>query len=109
VNQAVDVATTTAASSPLVQMTLQDNKMTPTPTATLTPTPSATPTPTPIRCVGDCDGSGTVTVNEIIKGVNIDLDTAPLSTCPQFDANDSGTVTVNELIIGVNNALGGCG
>jgi hypothetical protein len=108
VNQAVDVATTTAASSPLVQITLQDNRMTPTPTTTSSPTPSATPTPMPIRCVGDCDGSGTVTVDEIIMGVDIDLDTASLSTCPQFDANHSGTVTVTELILGVNNALGGC-
>ena len=33
-------------------------------------------------CAGDCDGSGDVTVNEIIVLVNIDLGTAAASACP---------------------------
>jgi ice-binding like protein len=89
---------------------------TPTPTATpgeatSTPTRTSTPiaaTPTPISCVGDCNGNGSVTIDELIKGVNIILETQPLTACPQFDANDSGTVSVNELIMGINNALGHC-
>ena len=36
-----------------------------TPTADL-PTPTVTPTLAPVPCVGDCDGSGDVGVNELI-------------------------------------------
>lgn len=61
------------------------------------------------QCVGDCDGGNTVTVNELVTGVNIALDRAALSTCPQFDADSSGGVAVNELVQGVNNLLRGCG
>ena len=57
-------------------------------------------------CVGDCDGSGDVTVNELISMVNIALGTAQLSTCVNGDQDGSGDITVNEIISGVNNALG---
>src|SRR5262245_7421282 len=57
------------------------------------------------QCVGDCDNSNTVTVNELVTGVNIALDRANISTCPSFDADSSDTVTVNELVTGVNNLL----
>ncbi|MBI4517249.1 MAG: hypothetical protein HY699_15695 [Deltaproteobacteria bacterium] len=59
-------------------------------------------------CVGDCDGSGTVTVDELVRGVNIALGTQPLLNCPSFDRDSSNTVTVDELVAGVNNALVGC-
>ena len=62
----------------------------PTPDA-LTPSPTPTATPPP-ACVGDCNGNGTVTVNELIVGVNIALGNQPASTCPAFDVNGSGTV-----------------
>jgi hypothetical protein len=58
--------------------------------------------------VGDCDDSGAVTVEEVIKGVNIALGSAMLDTCQQSDADGTRTVTINELIIAVNNALSGC-
>ncbi|HSQ00703.1 MAG TPA: ethylbenzene dehydrogenase-related protein [Candidatus Dormibacteraeota bacterium] len=59
-------------------------------------------------CVGDCDGNGTVAINELITGVNIALGSATVDTCADFDTNDSGTVTIEELIAGVSNALDGC-
>ena len=59
-------------------------------------------------CVGDCNDSGTVTIEELITGVNIALGTAAIVTCPAFDSNDSGTVTIEELIAGVSSALNGC-
>lgn len=62
----------------------------------------------PAQCVGDCDGSDTVTVNEIVTGAAIALGTEDVGQCPEFDADHSGTVTVNELIVAVNNALSGC-
>jgi hypothetical protein len=33
-------------------------------------------------CTGDCNGDGIVTVDEIIKAVNIVLGNAPFSSCP---------------------------
>jgi len=64
--------------------------------------PGATPT-----CNGDCNDDGNVTVDELIKGVNIALGTEGIDQCASFDTNESGTVTVEELIRAVNNALAG--
>jgi len=61
-----------------------------------------------VRCVGDCDWSSQVTVDELVRGVNIALGTAPLSACEMFDYDGDGTVTVDKLVRGVNNALNGC-
>ena len=80
---------------------------TPTSTSTLTPTPTATPTPIP--CIGDCDVSHSVTVDEVVKGVNIALGTATLDQCRAFDCNGNAQVTVDCLVKAVNAALGGCG
>jgi len=82
-----------------------------TPTETVTSTPTESPTNTPTRvasCPGDCSNDGTVTVNELITGVNIALGSAQLTACPSFDTNGDGSVAVNELIGAVRNALEGC-
>jgi hypothetical protein len=62
----------------------------------------------PTTCVGDCDGNGVVAINELIRGVNINLGNADLSTCPAMDGNGNGMVAINELIQAVNNNLNGC-
>ena len=80
-----------------------------TPAPTATPTATATPATTPEPCAGDCDNSGDVTVDELVKGVNIALDNADITTCPQFDLDGSGTVTVDKIVKAVNVALNGCG
>lgn len=75
------------------------------------PTPTATPDGTPtasLPCVGDCDGLGSVSINELITGVNIALGNLPLDRCPDFDANGDGRVSIGELIGAVRNALSGC-
>jgi hypothetical protein len=79
-------------------------------TATATVTRTRTPvlTPTPGACVGDCDGGGTVTVDELVKGVTIALGTAALDLCPEFDISGDEAVTVDELVAGVGGALNGC-
>jgi len=59
-------------------------------------------------CVGDCNGDGNVTVNELIIMVNIALGSASVSVCPAGDPNNDGQVTVNEIVAGVNNSLNGC-
>jgi hypothetical protein len=62
----------------------------------------------PPACVGDCDGNGAVTVDELVLGVRIALGNAQISECPAFDQDASETVTVDELVQGVSNALNGC-
>lgn len=84
-----------------------------TPTATPTPLPQETPTqanptPTEIACVGDCDGSGAVSVSELITGVGIALGNRPAGACPAFQ-DASGMVDIAQLTKGVRNALNGCG
>ncbi len=64
------------------------------------------PTQSRAACTGDCDGSVTVTVNEIISMVNIALGTAAVSSCTAADANGNGEVTIDEIIAAVNYALG---
>lgn len=58
-------------------------------------------------CVGDCDHSHVVTVNELILGVDIALGTQSANACVAFQ-DQSGMVTITQIIQGVNNALNGC-
>ena len=62
----------------------------------------------PGGCAGDCNDDGTVTVDELVRGVNIALGIAEVKACRLFDKNDDGAVTVDELVSAVNAALGGC-
>jgi len=81
------------------------------PTATLSPTPGESPsfTASPrIACPGDCNGDGEVTIDEIITGVDIVLETTPLAACSSFDVNGDSLVTVDELLAGVIRGLDGC-
>ncbi len=59
-------------------------------------------------CLGDCDHSGTVTVEELVLGVNIALGTVSLAECPSFDRDIDNAVSVDELITAVNTALSQC-
>ena len=70
---------------------------------------TSTATPTAIPCVGDCDNSGQVTIDEILTVVNMALGNADVSTCLRGDANHDNQITVDEILTAVNNALNGCG
>ncbi len=59
-------------------------------------------------CFGDCNGDGEVTIDELVRGVNIALGILPLDACPSFDSGGDGEVTIEELIAAVNDALAGC-
>ncbi len=59
-------------------------------------------------CVGDCGGDGSVTVDEIIVGVNIALGLAPVEACPSVDRDGNFQVTIDELVGAILNALEGC-
>lgn len=61
-----------------------------------------------LACVGDCDGDGVVTVDEILRGVNIVLGNMPISQCPAFDRDGDSEVTVDEIVVAVNSLLNGC-
>lgn len=64
--------------------------------------------PAAAQCPGDCDGNGSVAINELIRGVNIALGIFEVSNCSAMDVNNDGRVTINELIQAVNAALTGC-
>lgn len=59
-------------------------------------------------CAGDCNGDGSVAVNELVSCVNIALGNAALASCMACDSNNDGTVAVTDLITAVNAALNGC-
>lgn len=81
---------------------------TPSPTeAAPTPSPSVTPSMT-AACPGDCDGSLIVTIDELVRAVNIALDAQSVDACPPADIDRGGGVTVDELVRAVNAALRGC-
>src|SRR5215468_3910910 len=56
-------------------------------------------------CIGDCDGNGSVGINDLILGVAIALGHATVDQCLALDANSDGSVSINELITAVNNDL----
>jgi hypothetical protein len=58
-----------------------------------------------VSAVGD---SGTVTIDEILKAVNVALGELPLDQCPAGDCNAAGQVAVDCIIKAVAAALHGC-
>jgi hypothetical protein len=60
------------------------------------------------NCVGDCDGSGDVDVDELIAGVRAALGFGDVQECSAVDRNHTGPVEVEELVAATRNALEGC-
>ena len=58
-------------------------------------------------CAGDCDGGGTVTIDELVHGVALALG-ATAVPCAAFDTSGDGQVDIAELIAAVGTALSGC-
>jgi hypothetical protein len=59
-------------------------------------------------CVGDCDRSGAVSIDELIDAVNIGLGLAAVDLCDSIDKSRDGRVSVGELIEAVGNSMVGC-
>jgi K319-like protein/Regulator of Chromosome Condensation (RCC1) repeat protein/regulator of chromosome condensation (RCC1) repeat-containing protein len=59
-------------------------------------------------CIGDCNADGRVSVDELIRGVNIALGTLDVDACPSVDRNADGAVSISELIAAVGAALNAC-
>jgi hypothetical protein len=98
----VFTATHTASQTPTGTSTAS---ATPKPTQSATPT--ATPTPTPETCVGACSVAGAVTVDDILKLVNISLNLAPPDSCSEGNPN-GGQIETEDLIVALKNLLVGC-
>jgi len=81
---------------------------TPAPSETPTPTPTVTSSPLAATCIGDCGGDGSVTIDELVRSVNIALGNAAVDACLASDRNGNGAVTIDELVAAVGNALNGC-
>jgi hypothetical protein len=79
------------------------------PTATSTASlATSTATPIPATCAGDCDGNGTVTINEIVIMVSIALGQEPIESCAAANRDGDAQITVSEILTAVNRALDGC-
>ena len=61
--------------------------------------------PVQAAIIGDCNGDGAVTIDELVTGVAIALGVTPLAQCPPFDANGDGVVSIDELVRAVAAAL----
>lgn len=63
-----------------------------------------------LSCFGDCNGDQRVTIDEIIKSINIALGNALASSCPNFQCcpDPCEAEGVDCVIRAINNALGGC-
>jgi len=59
-------------------------------------------------CPSDCDRNGSVTVDELIRGVNTAFGLGDANDCAASDADGNGSVTVDDVIRGVTAALDGC-
>jgi len=59
-------------------------------------------------CGGDCNGDSSVTVDELITGVNVAAGNVGSGSCTAFDLDASGDVTIYELVTAVGNALNDC-
>jgi hypothetical protein len=98
---------------------IQGDLETPTKTPTETATPIATntspggPTSTvtpgsPASCAGDCDESGSVTVDELVTLVGITFDAMSIDACRAGNADGDQEIALNEIVTAVNRALRGC-
>jgi len=59
-------------------------------------------------CVGDCDGSNRVAIDELMVGVGSVLGSQAPGACPAFDCEHDGKVSIHCLLRAVRNALDGC-
>ncbi|GBD24973.1 hypothetical protein HRbin30_00287 [bacterium HR30] len=59
-------------------------------------------------CVGDCDSSGSVSVNEIVRMVNVALGRQAVALCSAGDRDGDGRITVDEVVAAVDSLLRGC-
>jgi hypothetical protein len=64
--------------------------------------------PAGAACTGDCNGDGSVSIDELILGVRIALGLSPLASCTAFDADGKGMVSIAELVQATHASLDHC-
>jgi hypothetical protein len=62
----------------------------------------------PAFCAGDCNGSGMVTIDELMRGVNMALGYEDLSACPSLNTHEDTRISISELVAAVTQSLDGC-
>ncbi len=60
------------------------------------------------QCVGDCNGDGEVTVDEVVTMVNIALGNQNIESCTVGDRDGDRVITVDEIVAAVNYLLASC-
>lgn len=71
--------------------------------------PMPSPTPPALSCTGDCNRNGLVTVDEIVRAVDIASGALTIDACPAFDTClPPDCVRIGDLVTSVNHALTGC-
>jgi parallel beta-helix repeat protein len=56
---------------------------------------------------GDCNGDGHVTIDELVRAVNIALGQAPVASCAAIDLDGDGQVGIDELVRAIASVLEG--
>lgn len=102
----VDPPPTATPSATPTDTATQTPTATPSDTPSLSPTVTVTPTPPP-PCVGDCNGSRSVSFDELHILVNISLGGTSTS-CQGSDSDQNGSVTVDEIVLAVRHSNQGC-
>src|SRR6516225_9005962 len=59
-------------------------------------------------CVGDCNGDGKVTIDELVRAVNIALGEASVDVCDAVDNDRNGMISVDELVRAITKSLSDC-
>jgi hypothetical protein len=63
---------------------------------------------TAVPCDGDCDNSGAVELDELVRGVRIALGLAAMTDGLRLDDAGDGDLAIDELVLAVRHALSGC-
>jgi hypothetical protein len=61
-----------------------------------------------VPLAGDCNGDGTVGVDELVHAVDLSLGASGPGDCPAADADGDGVLAINDLVADVRSGLYGC-
>jgi hypothetical protein len=61
-----------------------------------------------VNCTGDCNADRRVTIDELIRIVDVALGNAGVIACIAGDELHDGEIVVNEIVRAIDNALGAC-
>src|SRR5262245_48299936 len=59
-------------------------------------------------CAGDCNEDGAVSIDDLVKTVNVALSAMPMSACMSADPDSDSKVQIDEVVHAVQNSIRGC-